>query len=213
MEQHQRTGPLRDRWQQRGRPYPHPRGRRRSPGSLILQRRGQRGGLPSVSPATRTGRRDRRSQCPACRTRSAEGPRKAPYRSRATTDNPSHRRDSRRSRGRTRDRCRRHRPTGRRSRRRRCAHIESRPPPGPRPQPPTVMPAFSINSQQESDTRRHDRSATGSRTCTRTSFRATPTTPRPGWPFPFPEPDPDPGPMPEERLARDVAALRAALAP
>jgi diadenosine tetraphosphate (Ap4A) HIT family hydrolase len=35
--------------------------------------------------------------------------------------------------------------------------------------------------------------------------------PRPGWPFPFPEPDP--GPMPEERLARDAAALRAALAP
>ena len=34
--------------------------------------------------------------------------------------------------------------------------------------------------------------------------------PRPGWPFPFPEPDP--GPMPEERLARDVALLRAALA-
>jgi diadenosine tetraphosphate (Ap4A) HIT family hydrolase len=33
--------------------------------------------------------------------------------------------------------------------------------------------------------------------------------PRPGWPFPFPEPDP--GPMPEERLMRDVAALRAAL--
>jgi diadenosine tetraphosphate (Ap4A) HIT family hydrolase len=34
--------------------------------------------------------------------------------------------------------------------------------------------------------------------------------PRPGWPFPFPEPDPEP--MPEERLARDVALLRAALA-
>ena len=34
--------------------------------------------------------------------------------------------------------------------------------------------------------------------------------PRPGWPFPFSEPDP--GPMPEERVARDVAALRAALA-
>ncbi|HEY6762088.1 MAG TPA: HIT family protein [Baekduia sp.] len=33
--------------------------------------------------------------------------------------------------------------------------------------------------------------------------------PRPGWPFPFP--DPEPGPMPEERLARDVALLRAAL--
>lgn len=30
--------------------------------------------------------------------------------------------------------------------------------------------------------------------------------PRPGWPFPFPEP------MPRERLARDVALLRAALA-
>jgi diadenosine tetraphosphate (Ap4A) HIT family hydrolase len=37
-----------------------------------------------------------------------------------------------------------------------------------------------------------------------------PDDPRPGWPFPFPEPDP--GPMPEERLARDVALLRAALA-
>jgi diadenosine tetraphosphate (Ap4A) HIT family hydrolase len=35
--------------------------------------------------------------------------------------------------------------------------------------------------------------------------------PRPGWPFPFP--DPDPGPMPEERMARDVALLRAALTP
>jgi diadenosine tetraphosphate (Ap4A) HIT family hydrolase len=34
--------------------------------------------------------------------------------------------------------------------------------------------------------------------------------PRPGWPFPFP--DPDPGPMPAERLARDVALLRATLA-
>jgi diadenosine tetraphosphate (Ap4A) HIT family hydrolase len=34
--------------------------------------------------------------------------------------------------------------------------------------------------------------------------------PRPGWPFPFP--DPDPGPMPAERLERDVALLRAALA-
>jgi diadenosine tetraphosphate (Ap4A) HIT family hydrolase len=34
--------------------------------------------------------------------------------------------------------------------------------------------------------------------------------PRPGWPFPFPEPDPEP--MPHERLARDVALLRAALA-
>ena len=34
--------------------------------------------------------------------------------------------------------------------------------------------------------------------------------PKPGWPFPFPEADP--GPMPEERIARDVAALRAALA-
>jgi diadenosine tetraphosphate (Ap4A) HIT family hydrolase len=33
--------------------------------------------------------------------------------------------------------------------------------------------------------------------------------PRPGWPFPFPEPDPKP--MPQERLARDVALLRAAL--
>jgi diadenosine tetraphosphate (Ap4A) HIT family hydrolase len=33
--------------------------------------------------------------------------------------------------------------------------------------------------------------------------------PRPGWPFPFP--DPDPPPMPEERLMRDVEALRAAL--
>ena len=33
--------------------------------------------------------------------------------------------------------------------------------------------------------------------------------PRPGWPFPFP--DPDPPPMPEERLERDVAALRDAL--
>jgi diadenosine tetraphosphate (Ap4A) HIT family hydrolase len=34
--------------------------------------------------------------------------------------------------------------------------------------------------------------------------------PRPGWPFPFPEPDPPP--MPQERLARDVGLLRAALA-
>ena len=34
--------------------------------------------------------------------------------------------------------------------------------------------------------------------------------PRPGWPFPFPEPDPEP--MPQERLARDVALLSAALA-
>jgi diadenosine tetraphosphate (Ap4A) HIT family hydrolase len=34
--------------------------------------------------------------------------------------------------------------------------------------------------------------------------------PRPGWPFPFPDPDPEP--MPQERLARDVALLRAALA-
>jgi diadenosine tetraphosphate (Ap4A) HIT family hydrolase len=34
--------------------------------------------------------------------------------------------------------------------------------------------------------------------------------PRPGWPFPFP--DPEPGPMPDERLARDVALLYAALA-
>ena len=33
--------------------------------------------------------------------------------------------------------------------------------------------------------------------------------PRPGWPFPFP--DRDPPPMPDERLRRDVAALRAAL--
>ena len=33
--------------------------------------------------------------------------------------------------------------------------------------------------------------------------------PRPGWPFPFP--DPDPPPMPEDRLMRDVEALRAAL--
>jgi diadenosine tetraphosphate (Ap4A) HIT family hydrolase len=32
--------------------------------------------------------------------------------------------------------------------------------------------------------------------------------PRPGWPFPFP--DPDPPPMPEDRLAADVSALRAA---
>ena len=37
-----------------------------------------------------------------------------------------------------------------------------------------------------------------------------PDDPRPGWPFPFPEPDP--GPMPEERLSRDVALLRAVLA-
>lgn len=34
--------------------------------------------------------------------------------------------------------------------------------------------------------------------------------PRPGWPFPFP--DPEPGPMSPERLARDVALLRRALA-
>lgn len=34
--------------------------------------------------------------------------------------------------------------------------------------------------------------------------------PRPGWPFPFPDPDPEP--MPQERLARDVALLREALA-
>jgi diadenosine tetraphosphate (Ap4A) HIT family hydrolase len=34
--------------------------------------------------------------------------------------------------------------------------------------------------------------------------------PRPGWPFPFPEPDPPS--MPQERLARDVGLLRAALA-
>ena len=33
--------------------------------------------------------------------------------------------------------------------------------------------------------------------------------PRPGWPFPFP--DPDPPPMPEERLQRDVEALRRAV--
>ena len=33
--------------------------------------------------------------------------------------------------------------------------------------------------------------------------------PHPGWPFPFP--DPDPPPMPEDRLIRDVEALRAAL--
>ena len=33
--------------------------------------------------------------------------------------------------------------------------------------------------------------------------------PRPGWPFPFP--DPEPAPMPEERLSRDVEALRAVL--
>jgi diadenosine tetraphosphate (Ap4A) HIT family hydrolase len=33
--------------------------------------------------------------------------------------------------------------------------------------------------------------------------------PRPGWPFPFP--DPDPPPIPEERLMRDVEALRAAV--
>ncbi|MCU1676123.1 MAG: Histidine triad protein, partial [Frankiales bacterium] len=35
--------------------------------------------------------------------------------------------------------------------------------------------------------------------------------PRPGWPFPFP--DPEPGPIPEQRLARDVALLRAASSP
>ena len=34
--------------------------------------------------------------------------------------------------------------------------------------------------------------------------------PRPGWPFPFP--DPEPGPMTQERLERDVALLRGALA-
>lgn len=34
--------------------------------------------------------------------------------------------------------------------------------------------------------------------------------PRPGWPFPFP--DPDPPPMPDERLMRDVEALRRATA-
>jgi diadenosine tetraphosphate (Ap4A) HIT family hydrolase len=33
--------------------------------------------------------------------------------------------------------------------------------------------------------------------------------PRPGWPFPFPEDEP--GAMPEERLQREVAALRAAV--
>jgi diadenosine tetraphosphate (Ap4A) HIT family hydrolase len=33
--------------------------------------------------------------------------------------------------------------------------------------------------------------------------------PRPGWPFPFP--DPAPPPIPDERLDRDVAALRRAL--
>ena len=33
--------------------------------------------------------------------------------------------------------------------------------------------------------------------------------PRPGWPFPFP--DPDPPAMPEDRLLRDVEALRAAV--
>ena len=33
--------------------------------------------------------------------------------------------------------------------------------------------------------------------------------PRPGWPFPFP--DPEPPPMPDERLRRDVEALRAAI--
>jgi diadenosine tetraphosphate (Ap4A) HIT family hydrolase len=32
--------------------------------------------------------------------------------------------------------------------------------------------------------------------------------PRPGWPFPFP--DPDPPAMPDERLMRDVEALRSA---
>ena len=40
---------------------------------------------------------------------------------------------------------------------------------------------------------------------------ALPRRPAPGLAFPFPEPDP--GPMPEERLTRDVALLRAALAP
>jgi diadenosine tetraphosphate (Ap4A) HIT family hydrolase len=30
--------------------------------------------------------------------------------------------------------------------------------------------------------------------------------PKPGWPFPFP--DPEPPAMPQERLDRDVAALR-----
>ena len=34
--------------------------------------------------------------------------------------------------------------------------------------------------------------------------------PRPGWPFPFP--DPEPGPAPQDRIARDLALLRAALA-
>jgi diadenosine tetraphosphate (Ap4A) HIT family hydrolase len=34
--------------------------------------------------------------------------------------------------------------------------------------------------------------------------------PRPGWPFPFP--DPEPGPIAQERLERDVALLRGALA-
>jgi len=34
--------------------------------------------------------------------------------------------------------------------------------------------------------------------------------PRPGWPFPFP--DPDPPAMPEDRLMRDVEALRRACA-
>ncbi len=34
--------------------------------------------------------------------------------------------------------------------------------------------------------------------------------PRPGWPFPFP--DPEPGPMSQERLVREVARLRDALA-
>ena len=34
--------------------------------------------------------------------------------------------------------------------------------------------------------------------------------PHPGWPFPFP--DPEPPTMPEERLASDVAALRASIA-
>lgn len=33
--------------------------------------------------------------------------------------------------------------------------------------------------------------------------------PRPGWPFPFP--DPEPGPVPAERLAAEVALLRAAI--
>jgi diadenosine tetraphosphate (Ap4A) HIT family hydrolase len=35
--------------------------------------------------------------------------------------------------------------------------------------------------------------------------------PRPGWPFPFPESDP--APIPEERLIRDVEALRHQITP